>query len=161
MKKTILPVLIILWALTAASQAPQLIAKISERHITITVYYCACTDGGDYSVDSGQVIVPEQLRQAYIDERCKRAKLYGSTREVISKRLALNGYKVWNLRATSLTAWDSLFTPNVHIAENKAQAIQSEYWRRRYRLTGTVIGLKGHYLVFKVQKALRIKDQER
>lgn len=129
---------------------------------TVTIHYCACTDGGDFSVDSGEVIVPEQLRQSYIDALSKRAKLYG-TREAIVKRTAVNGYRVSSLRAATPASWDSLFTPpkrssSVRISEDKDRVIQSNYWRRRYRVTGTVTGLNGACLVFKVQKALRIVD---
>ena len=161
--KKVLTTLTFACALTTVSQFLPAIKYRPLQQQTITIYYCACTDGGDFSVDSGEVIVPERLREAYIDERCKKTKLYGTTREVIIKRAASNGYRVSSLRSATVAAWDSLFTPSGRsssdpIPENEDRAIQGGYWRRRYRVSGTVIGLKGPYLVFKIQKAVRIAD---
>lgn len=161
MKIIVLHALVVGCALTCYSQRVAIISE--QRNYTVIISYCACTDGGDYSVDSGAVIIPAQLRQSYIDERCKRAKLYGASRETIASQLASNGYQTWALRATSVAAWDSLFTPpkrasDSKLSESKARAIQGSYWRRRYRVTGTVAGINGPYLVFKVLKAVRVKD---
>jgi hypothetical protein len=136
-------------------------ASVVPTQCTVTVYYCACTDGGDFSVDSGEVIVPVQLRPAYIEALSKSGKLYG-TREAIVSRLTRNSYRVSSLRAASVATWDSLFTPPKRgrdsYTEAEEQTIQGAYWRRRYRITGDVIGLNGPFTVFKIRKAVRIAD---
>ncbi|MDO7848128.1 hypothetical protein Q5H92_17310 [Hymenobacter sp. M29] len=154
-------------ALPALSQYSQPVARRPfPPQYTVTIGYCACTGGGDFSVDSGEVIVPEQLRQSYIDALSKWQKLYG-TREKIVERVASNGYRVSSLRAVTPAAWDSLFTPsarNGNVAflngkDSEERASQGSYWRRRYRITGTVIGIAGPYPIFKIQRAVRISDK--
>ncbi|GAB2874838.1 hypothetical protein [Hymenobacter ruber] len=147
---------------TGQKSRPVINKTIPQKQILI-ISYCACTDGGDFTADSGEVIVPEQFRQSYIDARSKYAKLYGTTREQIAKRAILSGYRVSALRAATSAAWDSLFTPPKRNSQNPVSkdedsAIQGSYWRRRYRIIGAVIGMDGPYPVFKIQKAVRIAD---
>lgn len=161
MRMSALVTLCLACASTAVSQKPHSTINKPKQY-TVTIYYCACTGGGDFSVDSGEVVVPAHLRQSYIDALSKYAKLYG-TREQIIKRATSNGYRTSALRAATPAAWNSLFTPPKRsnqdlLVEDEGRGIQGSYWRRRYRISGTVIGLDGPYPVFKIQKARRIAD---
>ena len=166
MRITLLPALLFICAFTVANECPQVNKNEPPQRYTVTVYYCACTDGGDFSVDSGTVIMPPQFRQEFVEARYQQNKRYGTTRKKVAQALRRDGYQVSSLRSTTPAAWDSLFTPpgcySCHnqdgIETDEDRKAQAGYWRRRYRITGTIVGLNKTYPVFKVQKAVRIAD---
>lgn len=136
--------------------------------ITVTVYYTACSDCADFEVDSGEVVVPAPLRAAYAEavyRAWRRVTRTSPSLERVQQKLLTEGYRSsGSLRAATRASYDSLYTPpgfvNFDSPSDQEAALQVAYWHRRYRLTGTVVGLDRTYPVFKVQKAVRLADRE-
>jgi hypothetical protein len=132
--------------------------------VTVTVHYQSCSDCADFTVDSGTVVVPPRLRAAYVDAMYRHMRRYGRTLERVQRDVAARGYVCGDLRAATDASYDSLYTPpgfvNFDFPSDEEAALQVAYWQRRYRLTGTVVGLDRTYPVFRVQKAVRLADKE-
>ncbi|MBF9221015.1 hypothetical protein [Hymenobacter ruricola] len=134
----------------------------SLKH-TLLVYHDECTECGDFEIDSGEVQVPVFMRPAFIQAKMNSGVTRKWPRRRIVKMLEARDYQVGSVALVSEAAFDSLFLlPGHHrddTLKNKYGIVYPWDFDRRYRVTGEIIGIKAHYLQFKIHTATRITDR--
>jgi hypothetical protein len=135
-----------------------------QQTVTLVVRHNECTSCQDLTVVSGTVSIPSHLRQAFIDNQVNdRGPGPRLSRDELLEWHNSRGYEVTDLDLTSKAIFESLFSvPGRTITLYKGSPTFDYPWNfdRKYRITGQIIAIQGKVPVFKIQRAVLLRNSK-
>ena len=126
----------------------------------MVVHHSECTSCGDLEIDSGAVVVPPQLRNALLQHY---QRVFGNSFANWEKNWQDRKYIVGNVRIDSDSTFDAMY---LLPGRTRTDTIYNQYgiinpwdFHRCYRVTGHVVGIRGLYLLFHVDKAMLLRKR--
>lgn len=131
----------------------------------IVVHHDECTECGDVEIESGEVKVPVALRERYLQAVVSSPRSgRGDYQERYSRLLARcndMSWRVGNVKLASEKDFERLFLLPGKKPSNSYDISDNPWdFRRRYRVTVEVVGIKWSYLTVRVRKAVRLADRK-
>lgn len=155
MRAALLFAFLVLKSTTAFSQV---LKPDSEGVYTLSVHHSECTDCADFEIENGAIQVPDRFWQSYF--QYKKTHTKSSQNIGLSERTRVN-YRVTDLMLENDSIFNSLFllpgrTLNDTIRNNVGNIYPWDF-TRHYRITGSIIGFREGYLIFRLRKATLLK----
>jgi hypothetical protein len=132
---------------------------LPAQRYTLLVRHGECTSCGDMEIDSGSVVVPLALRAEFVQNW--QHQFRNSAPGTQAKNWQDRNYQVGNVRIDNDSTFDAMYLLPGRLRNDDAGYGWKTPWDfgRQYRVTGRVVGTRGLYLQFHVEKAVLLPNR--